>query len=368
MPLKVRVSDNIENCRDQWNTLFKSLTNPSVFSSCEYAELWYRSFADPPAVRVVKAFDGEALVGVLPLVIRRKGPLRVLGSLTNDHCMHSEPLVAEECHKPFMSAISEWICTPEKKWDYLQYDYTYSYSSFPGLIEDEYPTSDTIRYERYRIPTYVVYLESSFEDYYHKTVNKSTRHKLNAAMKRMNKEKSWEFIPCHGSEALSRWETFLCLEDSGWKGEGKSSIAKLPQKYRDFYRGFLGLLEAKGMLVMNFLVIDGKYVAGNFGFTDRQIYYIAKSGYDPIYNHYSPSNILRLLSIKEISKKTPLVRMVHLYPGDYGYKHRMSSGVESCYSLRIYNSTAAGQAFNILRRMKRVVTNRTRRVSLTLRH
>lgn len=356
--LKIRISQDLGTVRDQWTELFQTVDSPSPFSSYEYAKLWYKHFAEPSDVFVLSAYNGTDLVGVVPLVKRRRGPLRILKSLTNEHSLHSEPLVVQRYSEALMAAIAGWLFARGGAWDYFQYDFTYSVSILPGLISTEYLPANNRNWEHICIPTYVVHLDSSLDGYISKDLNRSTRKHYHSALRKLNSEHSWEFLSNRGQDALSKWDTFLRLEDAGWKGEGNTSIAKLPRNYQEFYRELLVYLAGKEALQLNFLVIEGEYAAGMLGFVDREILEIAKSGYDPHFIRYSPSNLLRLQSIGDIYQNAPEIKMLHMCPWDYNYKHRFNNGKEVCLSLRVYNTTIRGQAFSLLRRIKRTYRSR----------
>lgn len=353
--LTIEITDDIDSVREQWIALYRTIEQPSVYSSYEYAKLWYQHFSIRSYIIIITAYVDDHLVGVLPLVKHQRGLLRLIKSLTNDYSMISEPLVVDRYQRLFIAAVYDWLSQHKLQWDYLQYDGTYSFSKYFELLSENKNFAGNMTCEYVKYPTYVAHIENSFDMYIRNNLSKNAKQNYQKAINKLERAKSWEFMALSDKMASSRWDTFLRLEDAGWKGEGKSSIAKLSTNHRDYYQGLITLLEVKQALRMYFLTIEGEYVAGVFGVADNEVFHYAKAGYDPRFKQYSPSNLLLMLLIRELCVNSPVTKIFHMYPGDYGYKHRFCPEKEECLSLRIYNNTLRGRGFRFMRQAKKFI-------------
>jgi CelD/BcsL family acetyltransferase involved in cellulose biosynthesis len=98
--------DRLADIADAWNAVSAASSWRSIFSTPAYARLWYSRFAAPDDVRVCHVTDGDRSIGFLPLVLTRKGRLRRLSSLTNDHAKHSVPAVLPGWEGRFYDAVA----------------------------------------------------------------------------------------------------------------------------------------------------------------------------------------------------------------------------------------------------------------------
>jgi CelD/BcsL family acetyltransferase involved in cellulose biosynthesis len=98
-------------------------------------------------------------------------------------------------------------------------------------------------------------------------------------------------------EALKK---FYTLEASGWKGAEGTAINCDPRT-RKFYGAIAQAAARDGYLSLDFLELNGKPIAGHFGFNLRGRYFLAKAGYDEAFRRHGPGQLL----VNEILNETP---------------------------------------------------------------
>jgi len=339
----------IEN---EWRGFYSQNGIVSPFLTFEFINLWYECFSEPEDVRIYKVFNGSGAIGFLPVVIEKIGSLRILKSLTNDHCLHSGPLVKNGYEEVFSKIILEEILKDWKLWDVFCYRFSYSFSQFPGLFSDELLNNMNVIGERREQPTYAISLNKSYEEYFRKDLSLNSRKNFMRILNRLKTAGNYRMVECRGIEGLNRWDDFIKLEDSGWKGEKHSSIKKVSQSYQKYYSNLVKLLADKDALDMYFLELNGLPIAGVFGYFEGDIYHWAKIGYDERHKDFSPSNLLILFIIENIIKKYPGVKMFHMFPWDYNYKHRYTNTTATCFETIIYSSTKRGRLIHAFDKLK----------------
>jgi CelD/BcsL family acetyltransferase involved in cellulose biosynthesis len=97
-------------------------------------------------------------------------------------------------------------------------------------------------------------------------------------------------------EALQK---FYALEASGWKGAEGTAIQCDPRT-RQFYDSVAQAAARDSYLSLDFLELNGKPIAGHFGFNLRRRYFLAKAGYDEAFRRHSPGQLL----VNEILSQT----------------------------------------------------------------
>jgi CelD/BcsL family acetyltransferase involved in cellulose biosynthesis len=89
------------------------------------------------------------------------------------------------------------------------------------------------------------------------------------------------------------------LEASGWKGAEGTAIKCHPAT-RQFYDAVAQAAARDGYLSLDFLELNGKPIAGHFGFNLRGRYFLAKAGYDEAFRRHGPGQLL----VNEILNQT----------------------------------------------------------------
>ncbi len=343
--------DQLGSIEEQWNEIYQSRPQNSFFLSFDFIKIWYNCLARREEMRVYPVFDGDKIIGFLPLFLSQKGPFRVLSSLAYfDESPHpgqltgrgyDEVLFTKHCMEALLSDIHGW--------DVLQYHCGYSFQPCSSLKDLQI---NQLHLRDRSIPTYTIVLPGSFEEYFNDDLSAKVRHNIRWWKKKLAKFSSHKFCHYTGDEAVASWPKFLSIEDSGWKGQKSSSIKGRPANIGLYYEGLIRMLSKNGLLHMYFLEIDGNAVAGGFGYVDRDVFHYAKIGYIEDNASFSPSNLLLMFIIEDVIKNLPNVKRVHMYPKDYGYKHRYVNE-ESFYSeATLYNRTIRGSAAYYLSVMK----------------
>lgn len=324
-----------------WSEFHAASSTRSIFLSFDYVSLWYSCFARPEQVRIYPIFEESTLIGFLPLILRRQGPVRVLSSLTNDHCLHAGPLVKGGFEGIFGRKCIDTLLEDKNGWDVLRYyddESTHNYRSFedPGTVH--------LRKKEYTFPTYTILRPDTYDEYFNHQLSSKMRKSARNEKNRLAKNESHRYLHYIGQEAAAAWPAFLSIEDSGWKGSEGSSILKVARNYRMYYDKLVELMQKNDQLHIYFLEIDGQVAAGLFCYSDQEVFHACKSGYTETFSMYSPSNQLMLHVIEDVIKNFPAVKRINLFPWGHGYKHRYINEQLYCSEVSLFNSTLRGRA------------------------
>lgn len=357
----IRHLDRLRESKAEWDDVLRESGSTSPLLSFDFVDLWYRSFAAPDEVAVVRAVDGTETVGFLPLVLRRRTGLRTLFSLTNSHCYHSDPPFRKGRDESFRRSILETLRREQTSWDLFRHDFSYSFSLLPGLIQDDELTLSGLPFRRTVHPTHTIRIDKPYERYFREDLSPNSRRDAARHVNRLTKAGSWSVRHLVDYDAVAQWPELLRLEDSGWKGTRGSSIARLASNYRAFYDGLIRLLASRGALHLFFLEFEGTAIAGDFGYVADGVFHWAKGGYDEAFGRFSPSNVLALRIIEEMTATHPEIRAIHLFPWDYGYKHRLCNETSLCLDTTVFGRTVPGEAIRLFEAAKDIIRPMIRR-------
>ena len=123
-------------------------------------------------------------------------------------------------------------------------------------------------------------------------LNSKFRREINRQYRKLNLNHQ---INYHIREKRSNYKdffnSFIEIEDSGWKGENGSSITQRPGDYDLFEEGVKKLNET-GLLEWSFLDADGCRISSQLIININEVLYLWKIGYREDYSNYAPGNLL----------------------------------------------------------------------------
>jgi CelD/BcsL family acetyltransferase involved in cellulose biosynthesis len=347
----------MELIKEEWNKLFFLNSLQSPFQTFDYIFHWYKSFASGNQIRIYMAKRGNMTIGFLPLILYSKKKLKILSNLTNDHCFHSEPLVYEGYEDLFQEKIWDNLKRDQDTWDILKLNFSFTFSNLQLFCTKNFLNKTGFHLEKEKKPTYIVSLDKSFDEYFHRDLSPNLQKKFKRCKNKLSKTGKFSVNCFTANEARKHWDEFLEIETSGWKGKLGTSIRELDHSFKYYYEGLVKILAENNALRMYFLELNGKNIAGVFGYIERDVYHWFKTGYDENYKEYSPSHMLLLFIIEDLIKYYPELKILHMFPWDHGYKHRYCNEEGHYTNSIMFNRSLLGKIVNVFFGMYIIMKN-----------
>jgi CelD/BcsL family acetyltransferase involved in cellulose biosynthesis len=314
--LSVRVQRSgpelVEQIAGDWRRLCDESGDEEVFYRPEWAQAYLRAFDPKADVTLISVWAGERLRGLLPLVRRRSVmsglPVVQLTLPANVHSLRASLTVCPgQEGEAALKAI--WQAAKElPRWNVIDVANAVDGSALDRLValgqKDGYRTARKRTSQTLYLP-----IENSSAS---STSDKSgaqlpwlagTRPKFRSHLRRARRqleEQGTLALKHYGAADPEALEKFYTLEASGWKGEEGTAI-KCDPCTRQFYDAIAQAAARYGYLSLDFLELNGKPIAGHFGFNLRGRYFLAKAGYDEAFRRHSPGQLL----VNEILNQTP---------------------------------------------------------------
>lgn len=311
--LSVRVqrggSELVEQIAQDWRILCDESGDEEVFYRPEWAQAYLQAFDPKAEVVLISAWTGARLRGILPLVCRRRVmsglPVIQLTLPANVHSLRASLTVCPgQEGQATLKAI--WQAVKDlPRWDVIDVANAVNGSALDRLVA--LAQKDGCRTARKRT-SQTLYLPIASST---PTSDKAaqppwlagTRPKFRSHLRRAMRQ-----LEEQGTLALKHYSTadpealekFYTLEASGWKGEEGTAI-KCDPRTQQFYDAIAQAAARDGYLSLDFLELNGKPIAGHFGFNLRGRYFLAKAGYDESFRRHGPGQLL----VNEILNQTP---------------------------------------------------------------
>lgn len=272
--------------RPRWDALLAEAADANTFLSFEWLHSWWVSYRPRAELRLVLAEDGDALVGIAPMMIqevRRHGmSYRALlfvgdGTYETDHM--NLVLRRDRRAEALAALLAALDALP---WDAVHFNQVpegsgtardlIDWARGKGMPVDVVRTPCPKRDIPESMDALLATMQSRF-----RTSLRSSRRKLG------EKYKAVEFgrheDPAEFPEALS---ALFANHASRWKAKGQGGVFTDPRK-RAFYDLLVRELHAKGSLRFYYLKLDGAIKAQEFCFAHGRVVYLLQEGFD--YDH-----------------------------------------------------------------------------------
>jgi len=296
----VTTAAGLERHAVEWDRLAEGAPHRVHTISHAWIASFYEHFV-PSGARsaCILAFEGDTLVGVLPLVVSKK---------------YSSFLAKVEVSPPAnrQTFATDLVCREEDANGIIDAMIRGLDRFLPGAWELSFPhaseRSQVVRRFRERSGRVLSFSEidgygnfvpiaGSFDRYLG-----SLRPEFVRNLRRLSRKA--EGLPNYRVDFADRDDAdgtratrFFELEASGWKGRGGTAILCDPNE-QAFYRAYTRRLEARGWLRWHEVHAEDKLIASHMAAKVGRVLYLWKIAYDESYRAFAPGNVLMLETIK----------------------------------------------------------------------
>ncbi|MDP9264720.1 MAG: GNAT family N-acetyltransferase [Chloroflexota bacterium] len=283
-PLRVQFASSLEAIRDEWDSL--ALASRNVFATYEWISTWYRHFGASAQPITVTGRDGAGqLVALVPLFVRRQGPLHVIRFAGSGPAGQLGP-VSDPAHRQAGAvALRGALDRSAVRWDvflgtHLAVDEGWTHRIGGHLMRRQ--SSPVLRPGGDRWDRGLVQSRS--------TLLKEMRRTEQA----LAGEHALRYRLANDAQRLPQdLDRLFALHRLRWRGESPFSSNEA------FHRDFAAAAFARGWLRLRFLELDGDAVAASY--TLR--YAGRESGYQFAHDPRSPhASLETLMLIRAVSK------------------------------------------------------------------
>jgi CelD/BcsL family acetyltransferase involved in cellulose biosynthesis len=313
--LSVRVQrggrELVEQITGEWRRLCDESGDEEVFYRPEWAQAYLQAFEPKADVVMISAWAGERLRGILPLVRRRAFisgfPVATLAIPANVHSLRASLTVCPGAEgQAALQAL--WQATKNlPRWDLIDVANVVEGNGLDRMLTlaaaDGYRTARKRTSQTLYLPIAASAGASTSDKSAQPPWLAGTRPKFRSHLRRARRQ-----LEEQGTLELKHYSAadpvalkkFYDLEASGWKGAEGTAIQCDPRT-QQFYDSVAQAAARDGYLSLDFLELNGKPIAGHFGFNLRGRYLLAKAGYDEAFRRHGPGQLL----VNEILGQTP---------------------------------------------------------------
>lgn len=258
-----------------WAELHAAQRTATPFTSYAWACCWWPHFGADPFVLVAR--EGGAVVGLAALVVRRRGPLRILEPVGMEPGDYWDVLAAPGRREAVTHAVAGALAAAAGRWD------AWILRCLPpdSPLEAAVDAAGLLSFERPRIQAPSIDLPDSFEAYL-ETLSSNRRSNLRKHLRRLDGgEVTLRVVgdPAALAPAFARWQD---LRRRQWDAAGKDiNPVHLAPHFAAFMRDVTAALIPAGLAELWEFEREGEVIGAYVNFMDADAYHWYLGGFDP---------------------------------------------------------------------------------------
>lgn len=314
--MRLEPLDDLGAARTEWEALAQRCGN--VFSTWEWADAWWRHLGDGARLLAFtcRRENGTA-AAILPLCVRRGMlGLRMAGWIGSGPADELGPICAPEDRDLAARGMREAIDRTRGQWDVLLLD---------GLPAAEHWPAQLSAPRIHRMPSPVITFPAGGWDGYLAARSSNFRGQVRRRERRLRREHELGFRLADEPAAVApALDEVIRLHDLRWH-DGSAAFARAR---RPFHHDFAARAHELGWLRLWLLELDGRVVAGWYGFRFGGQEWFYQSGRDPGHDSDVVGFVLMAHTVRAAAQDG--IGVYRLLAGGEAYKARFATEHPAC--------------------------------------
>ncbi len=309
-PLELERLEGLDALTEDWSRLAEAAGN--VFSTPEWAEVWWRHYGDGRDLRLVALRDdGGRVAGVLPLYLNRSRPLKVLRFLGHGAADQLGPVCAPADRERVAAALPAVLRDARTRADVFVGDRLSAVEGWSRLAGARVLLAE---------PSPTLAIDGQSWDEFLASKSKNFRDQVRRRERKLAKSNDLTFRLSDAEHLVEDLGTLTRLHAARWQDESEAFEPDLEA----FHRDFAAVALERGWLRLWICEVDGRPVAAWYGlrYAGGECFY--QSGRDPEWDAQSVGFILLAHSIRCAFEDG--MREYRFLRGGDAYKDRFADG------------------------------------------
>lgn len=233
----------------------------------------------------------ERLIGLGAFVARppsARFPLPHLEAYRSPHTFLTGMLLDRDYPGLALDGLGAYLSSARTLWCGIEFKENLSYGAFSQIYRDHAPASSVSWGEYCQQRRAILRRDSAAERYAELLAGSGFGKDLRRKRRRLNSLGTPEVRVLVGPAVTHEViESFLRLEDKGWKGSECSSLLSVPS-HADFFRDMAQRFAAAGRAFFCELLLDGRLIASSSNFVSGRTGFAFKIAWDPEFASIGP--------------------------------------------------------------------------------
>jgi CelD/BcsL family acetyltransferase involved in cellulose biosynthesis len=343
--------NEMEKLKVEWHEVFNCCSSCTAFQSWEWNYGAAKHHYPEELLRIIVSRNAEGkIMGIAPLSLRKYGfpgikILEFIGTRYSDYL----DIIANDGYKDFFAEeLVKWI-RKNKEWQII------NFISLRKETIEMLSKYFSFEYSYHSVCPYVS-LPASFNDY-KKLLSNSFLKKIRRNIKNIQSKGNLIFSISDSIQDFHEdLNAFFELHQKRQNKKGQRGHFR-EERWREQFQSISTLLYLSGMLRIGSLKINSEVISIQFNLLLKNKEYSYLSGFEPIYEQYSPGKLLDYYMIEDAIKKG--ITEYDFLQGSEPYKYKWTKKDVQLYKVFFSRSILLTFFWKKLQKIKYIVYNST---------
>ncbi|MBB3983402.1 CelD/BcsL family acetyltransferase involved in cellulose biosynthesis [Sphingobium fontiphilum] len=289
--------------RARWADLARDAAEANAFYAPDMLGAALDHLAGGGAVRLVEAYAGETLIGLMPVSIaghHGRLPIACATNWMHHHAFFGAPMLRRGHEQAAWAAMLAQLDAASWAPHFLHLTGLDAAGANAAALEAVCATQGRARHEIHRYDRALLRSDLSADDYWESHVRAKKRKEIRRLQKRLADLGAVADRKLAARDELSGWcGEFLALERSGWKGREGTALACNPADAA-FFRAACAAAFDAGRLHFLRLDLDGRAIAMLVNFRHQGGAFSFKIAFDEDLGRFSPGVLIELANLRHV--------------------------------------------------------------------
>ncbi len=314
----------------EWNALSARGGTDTVFQTHQWHAAWLEEFGKDAGLFIIQVRDNGRLTAIAPLMIVRKGALRILKFIGTGHSDYCD-FIYDKTNTKVLREIFKFLSTRKNDWDAMALDNIPQESPTAGIINSLSADAGfwASLYSKYPCP---VIIFDSDKNSVEKLTNKKS---LQRHYQYFRKKGEYEVLHLKTAEEITPFlEQFFEQHIQRCKKTDHQSLF-WDERNQRFYKNLVRGLCPHQWVNFTAVQSQGASIAFHFGLTYGQRFIWYKPSFEALLSKHSPGEVL--------------LRELLIYAGSQGFKEFDFSIGDEAFKKRFAGHTRQSHSFKIFK-------------------
>lgn len=334
-----------------WNRLHAEATLASVFNSWIWQFHWWQVYGRNQPLRLLVAWEGDAVVGILPLYVQRLRvlgmPVRLLRFVGTGGDTHPDDLgpVLEPSRARAVAHELARAALALRDADLLLFTDLPPDCPLRAAIESAARLAGRSLHTGLSERIAFIRLPRSWDDYL-RALSGHRRARIRYARRRLAAADGRFFVWDDPGRVDAAFDRLAELHRRRWAPLGGSESFASPE-YLELHRRVMKACLPRGWLRLYCMQIRGEIAAMIYAYRFRNGIYWMQSGFDPAHARLEPGNVLLGYAFEHAIGEGDSV--FDFLRGDHGYKDQLATDHRETHSVRVFRATPGALIYRLRR-------------------
>ena len=287
--------DEFTKCRDAWGDLLSRSRIDNIFLTYEWIDACIRYFCKGQRLLMLNVFNGNRLVGIAPLMIRRYKyfglPVRAISFIGTIISDRMDFILDGNNKEESLTLIMDYLMDMKSDWDFIDFQEMAEYTGNAKIIEAWLKNKKILNIDGPSTKSFFIEFNGNKNSFHQRFSKKFNTQLKKTKSKSIDSNIEFKRYINRDIKAEEIFSNLNLIEGSSWKAERQSGIFS-KEDTMNFHREIFNTFSKKRWLDLSILSLDKKPIAYVYNYLYGKRSYGYSMAFNKEYSKLSPGTVL----------------------------------------------------------------------------